>query len=87
VSATDAYGSNFLEFSNLLNVSRGGALLATQKHLRRESRVSLQFPSPAFATSMTPGSTVRDIDAVVVRLEAADKSNLCGLRFVKPLPG
>jgi hypothetical protein len=86
VSATDAYGSNFLEFSNLLNVSRGGALLATRKHLRRDSRVLLQFPSPAFVTSMTPVATVRDIDAVVVRIDSSEGSNICGLRFVRPLP-
>jgi PilZ domain len=46
VRGVDYHGKKFQEFSALLNVSSGGALLATRTSLRIGTLISVEIPIP-----------------------------------------
>jgi len=81
----NAHGREFLEFSTLLNVSAGGALLAIRKPLRRWSRVTLEIPSAPLLKNVKWRRTKRMLRARVIRITYGEGWNLCGLQFSRPL--
>ncbi len=88
VRGIDESGQEFLEFSTVLNVSRGGALLLTQRHLPPAAHVSLQIPQSPMPATVFPQPVVPQIDARVVNVRPAQDTafHLCGLSFSHPLP-
>ena len=85
VRGMNAQGTEFLEFSNLLNESVGGALLAMRKPLRLSSRISLEIPSAQILKSVKLRGAVRMLRARVIRIAYGAGWNLCGLQFARPL--
>jgi PilZ domain len=85
VRGINGQGTEFLEFSTLLNESAGGALLVTRKALRLSSRVSLEIPSSQILKSVTLRGAVRVLRARVIRITYGAGWNLCGLQFARPL--
>ena len=78
-------GEEFLEFTTALNVSAGGALLATRRYLRPSLRITLEIPSAPLPKLMLAVRTVRTMQARVIRVINSEQCYLSGLRFVRPL--
>ena len=85
VRGLNAQGTEFLEFSTLLNESAGGALLAMRKSLLLSSRISLEIPSAQILKSVKLRGAVRMLRARVIRIAYGAGWNLCGLQFARPL--
>jgi hypothetical protein len=85
VRGINGQGTEFLEFSTLLNESAGGVLLAMRKPLRLWSRVSLEIPSSQILKSEKLRRAVRMLRARVIRITFVAGWNLCGLQFARPL--
>ncbi len=84
IRGTDNNGKEFLDFTVALNVSGGGALLATRQPLSRSARLSLEIPSTPLPQSLQSASP-RPLKARVIRTASKDSYNLYGLRFSRPL--
>jgi PilZ domain-containing protein len=85
VRGIDELGKDFLEFSTALNISRGGALLATRRYLPPASIISLQIPPPPFPSQSLPRPVVGSLEAKVVQVRQASRYYLSGLSFTTPL--
>lgn len=85
VRGINGQGTEFVEFSTLLNESAGGALLAIRKPLRLSSRVSLEIPSSPILKSVKLRGAARMLRARVIRITYGARWNLCGLQFARPL--
>ncbi len=87
VRGIDESGKEFLDFSTVLNVSRGGALLLTQRKLPPFAHVSLQVPQSPVPTTGLPQPVVSDIEARIVDVRPTQDAvfHLCGLAFSHPL--
>jgi PilZ domain-containing protein len=85
VRGIDELGKDFLEFSTALNISRGGALLATRHYLPPAAVVSLQIPPPPFPSQSLPQPVVGNLEARVVQVRQANRYHLSGLSFAHPL--
>ena len=85
VRGMNSQGTEFLEFSTLLNESAGGALLAMRKPLQLWSRISLEIPSAQILKSVKLRGAVRMLRARVIRIAYGAGWNLCGLQFARPL--
>ncbi len=85
VRGTDARGKQFLDFTNILNISSGGALLATRVTLSRSASVSLEIPSAPLAQFGPLPDHVRAIQARVMRATHLEACSLYGLRFRRQL--
>jgi len=85
IRGADERGKGFLEFSTALNISAGGALMVTRRHLPRSSKVSLQIPTPPFPKQVSSQVLPRKLKARVVRVRNADGYYLSGLAFSRPL--
>jgi hypothetical protein len=78
-------GEEFLEFTTALNVSAGGALLATRRYLRPSSRITVEIPSAPLPKLTRPVRAVRTMRARVIRVSNSEQCYLSGLQFTKPL--
>lgn len=85
VRGTDELGKEFLEFSTALNISRGGALLATRRYLAPSAMISIQIPPPPFPSQSLPQPVVGNLEAKVVQVRPANRYHLSGLSFTHPL--
>jgi len=75
-------GEEFLEFTTLLDVSAGGALLLTRRSLPPSTQVSLRLLSvPLLETTLEAhlGGSLRAREARVVRVQTSGKHHLSGL--------
>ena len=85
VRGKDSEGGEFLEFATALNVSAGGALLATRRLLPRFTTIALEVPSaPLPRTGVLPRAT-RRLRARLLRVTVTDGYQLWGLKFSSPL--
>ena len=85
VRGKDSEGKEFLEFATALNVSAGGALLATRRFLSRFSTIAMEVPSvPWFVARVLPRA-VRRLRARVLRVTIVNGYQLWGLKFSSPL--
>lgn len=78
-------GKEFLEFATALNVSAGGALVATRRFLSRLTTISLEIPSAPLPRSRALPRAVRRLRARLVRATVADDYQLWALEFRTPL--
>ncbi len=85
VRGTDELGKDFLEFSTALNISRGGALLATRRYLAPSATIVLQIPPPPFPSQSLPQPVVGSLEAKVVQTRPSNRYHLSGLSFTHPL--
>jgi len=81
VRGKDSQGKEFLEFATALNISAGGALLATHRLLPLFTTVALEVPSaPLPRTRMLPRS-VRSLKARLLRVSVVDGYQVWGVKF------
>jgi len=85
VRGADKEGKKFLDFTVAINMSAGGALVASRRSLSPTSWLSLEIPAaPIPALQLDPGLK-RAISARVLRSFAKDAFTLYAVRFVPPL--
>lgn len=77
-------GEEFLEFATALNLSAGGALLATRRYLDPGSSIKLEIPVSLVNKAQLPRS-VSLLHATVLRCTPDRQYFLLGLEFKTPL--
>lgn len=88
IRGMDTEGKEFLEFATALNISAGGALVATRRQLPRCARLSLEIPVAPVPRAITLPKSVRRLKAKLVRVTLAETYQLWGLKFANILdPG
>ena len=85
VRGTDQHGKPFVDFATALDISEGGALLVLKRCLQTEAQVSLEIPV-GFLPQTLLMKVVQQIQALTLRVAAAEKSFVVGVQFVNPLP-
>ena len=85
VRGKDSEGKEFLEFATALNVSAGGALLATRRFLPPFSTIALEVPSAPLPRTRALPRAVRRLRARLLRTTAVGGYQLWGLKFTSPL--
>lgn len=83
IRANDSNGEEFVDFSTALNLSAGGLLLATRRHLDRGTAVSLETPAPL--SEAQPPRASRYFKARVLRAVPSRHYFLVGLQFEEPI--
>jgi hypothetical protein len=81
----DENGEEFLEFTTILNVSAGGALLLTRRFLAPASQVSLHLLSASLPEATPEAPYLRSMrvrDARVVWAQLSGAHHLSGLEFL-----
>jgi hypothetical protein len=81
VRGRDSEGKEFLEFATALNISAGGALLASRRYVQRLSQVNLEIPSAPLPASSSLPKVVRHLRARVLRIVAHNEYHLWALKF------
>ena len=84
VRGTKLTGEEFLEFATALNLSAGGALLATKRYLDPGTQISLEVPIALVNKAQLPRS-VSLLHATVLRCTPDRQYFLLGLQFEEPL--
>ncbi len=85
VRGKDSEGKEFLEFATSLNISAGGALLASRRYLPELSTVSLEIPSAPLPRSNLLPKAVRRLKARILRVIAYDGHQLWAVKFNQPV--
>jgi hypothetical protein len=85
VRGKDSEGKEFLEFATALNISAGGALLATRRLLPRFTTIALEVPSAPLPRTRLLPYAVRRLRARLLRVTVVDGYQLWGLKFSNPL--
>jgi hypothetical protein len=81
----DDKGKDFLDFTTVLEVSAGGAVLATRRSLPRSSRLTLEIPSAPLNERAAGRSSVRTLRAKIIRVTSSDRCQLAAVEFIRPL--
>ena len=84
VHGSKSNGDEFLDFSTALNISAGGALLATKWYLEASTHITLEVPIALANKAQLPHS-VSQIDATVLRCTPERHYFLLGLQFAELL--
>jgi len=85
VRGRDAAGRDFVEFTSLLNVSAGGVLWASRRHVPRSHWLVLEIPAAPVPHLKVSPPVVRKVKARAVRTLYSNGSRLYGLRFARPI--
>jgi hypothetical protein len=85
IRGVDEQGRDFLEFATALNISAGGALVATRRQLPRCARLSLEIPVAPMPRAITLPKSVRRMRAKLVRVTLGESYQLLGLKFANIL--
>ncbi len=85
IRGTDEEGKEFLEFATALNISAGGALVATRRQLPRCARLSLEIPVAPVPRAISLPKSIRRLRAKLVRVTSGDSYQLWGIKFVNIL--
>ncbi len=85
IRGTDIEGRDFLEFATALNISAGGALVATRRQLPRCTRLSLEIPVAPVPRAVSLPKSIRQLRAKLVRVTMGDSYQLWGLKFANIL--
>lgn len=81
----DKDGKEFLDFTQALNFSAGGALVATRRSLPRGSWLHLEMPTAPVPILHLPRQQKRALAGRVVRNMGRETYYLCAVRFARPL--
>ncbi len=81
IRGVDEQGRDFLEFATALNISAGGALVATRRQLPRSARLSLEIPVAPMPRTLTLPKSTRRMRAKLVRVTLGESYQLWGLKF------
>jgi hypothetical protein len=81
----DNKGKEFLDFTTLLNISAGGAMLATRRPLSPATDLILEIPSAPMGIPAFGRPSMRILRARIVDVKTGERCLLCGLEFTRPL--
>ena len=87
IRGVDSEGREFLEFATALNISAGGALVATRRQIPRCTRLSIEIPVAPVPRAVTLPKSVRRLRAKLVRVTLAETYQLWGLKFPSIVTG
>jgi len=85
VRGADSEGKEFLEFATTLNISSGGALLATRRYLPQSSSILLEIPSTPLPRVNQFPHPARRLRARLLRASSLEGYQLWALKFAAPL--
>jgi len=85
VRTHDENDGDLLEFATAINISAGGALVATRHSLPRSASLSLEIPSAPIGPLQGLPNAPRVIRAKTVWVSHLDDYHLVGLKFSRPL--
>lgn len=78
----DENGKEFLEFTNVLNISAGGALVAVRRSVVPSTILSIEIPVAPLPTRAPSGQAVGWLKAKLVRVTHGDELHLLGMKFL-----
>ncbi|MGB9234303.1 MAG: PilZ domain-containing protein [Terriglobales bacterium] len=81
----DENNKDLLEFATAINISAGGALVATRHSLPKSTAISLEIPSAPIGPLSDLPNFPRPIRAKAVWVSHLDDYHLMGLKFSRPL--
>ena len=81
----DEKGKEFREFTTALNISAGGALVATHKYLPRSTKVVLEIPAAPLPNKVAEHSAVRTLKGRIVEVKSSERVYLYRMKFSRPL--
>ncbi len=81
----DKEGKKFLDFTVALDISAGGALVATRRLLARASWLYLEMPTAPLPPFTHPVRPKHALSGRVVRSTDKGTYYLCAVRFARPL--
>ena len=81
----DEHNKDLLEFATAINISAGGALVATRHSLPKSTPISLEIPSAPIGPPHGVASFHSVIRAKTVWVSHLDDYHLVGLKFARPL--
>jgi hypothetical protein len=84
VRGSKSNGEKILEFANALDISAGGVLLATQRYVEPNTRITLEVPTALVHKAHLPHSVSR-LEAMVLRCTPERQYFLLALQFENPL--
>jgi len=85
IRGVDKDGKEFLDFTQALDFSAGGALVATRRSLARSSWLYLEMPAAPIPLVRLSRQPKRALAGRVVRRMDRDTYYLCAVRFARPL--
>jgi len=85
VRTHDENNKDLLEFATAINISAGGALVATRHSLPKSTPISLEIPSAPIGPMHGLAVFHRVIRAKAVWVSHLDDYHLMGLKFTRPL--
>jgi hypothetical protein len=85
VRTRDEKNEAMLEFATAINISAGGALVATRHSFPKSTAISLEIPSAPIGPLNGLPSLSRTIQAKAVWVSHLDDYHLMGLKFARPL--
>ncbi len=85
VRGTDQSGQEFLEFTALLNISGGGALVAMRRVPSSDGRLDIEIPLPPAPGIEKAQPRAQRIRGRVVHASQWESHGLMGLEFSRPL--
>lgn len=77
-------GQSFIEFGTAVNLSAGGALIASRKFIAAKTQVLLEIPTSPLPQAAVP-QAARKMTGRLLRVEAAADHNLLAIAFDEPL--
>jgi PilZ domain len=77
-------GEEFLEFTFALNLSAGGVLLTTKRHVEPNTQILLEVPIALVHKAQLPHS-ISVLNATILRCRPEHQYFLLGVQFDKPL--
>jgi len=80
----DLNGREFKELATAYNISAGGMLVAVSRRLVPALRLRLDMPAPPNAPN-TRATSVREIEAHIIRVEQRSRHKLLALKFEHPI--
>jgi len=81
----DENNQDLLEFATAINISAGGALVATRHSLPKSTPISMEIPSAPIGPMHGLASFHSVIRAKTVWVSHLDEYHLMGLKFARPL--
>jgi hypothetical protein len=81
----DSHGDSFMDFTVALNISAGGALVATRRAIPPSSRLSLEIPSAPVPRLVVPPGSVRSLRGKIVRTITSEQFRFYAVQFNRPL--
>lgn len=81
----DDKGKDFLDFTTVLDVSAGGAVVATRRSLARAARLTLEIPSAPLNEKAAGVTSFRTLRGKIVRVTPSERCQLCAIEFVRPI--